>query len=232
MNFRVSTFSQPLINILFISHLHYYLNLIGVSNRKEEESKTEISQLKLAIEEKDHTVQKLEKEAKRTQILMDEQNERITKLSKEVDDAQEEVRNIRLKSGEEKKKLLDEREQLNEKIQTLGNKLLDADRNLNKEREAKKKMREEFEDEIDRLKKDQEKNLKYWQDREAKYLNDIDELNQYKIVMESKKRKEINDMMEEMSRLREENRNLSKSAMEFKANVEALEERAKLYERR
>jgi hypothetical protein len=39
-------------------------------------------------------------------------------------------------------------------------------------------------------------------------------------------------MMEEMSTLREENRNMSKIVVEFKANVEALEERAKLYERR
>lgn len=93
---------------------------LGVSKHKEEESKTEISNLKLKIDEKDHIVQKLEKEAKRTQIQMDEQNERIIKLSKEVDDAQEEVRNIRLKTGEEKRKLLDEREQLNEKIQSLG----------------------------------------------------------------------------------------------------------------
>ena len=52
------------------------------------------------------------------------------------------------------------------------------------------------------------------------------------IALESRKRKEINDMMEEMSTLREENRNMSKIVVEFKANVEALEERAKLYERR
>jgi hypothetical protein len=127
---------------------------------------------------------------------------------------------------------LDQREQLNEKIHTIENELLDAGRNLIKERESKKKMREECDDEIDRLKKEQDKNQKYWQDREVKYINDINELNKYKIVLESKKRKEINDMMEEMSKLRDDNRNLSRSAMEFKANVEALEERAKLYERR
>ena len=53
-----------------------------------------------------------------------------------------------------------------------------------------------------------------------------------KIVFESQKRKDINDMMEDMANLREENRELSKNATEFKANVEALEEKAKLYERR
>ena len=39
-------------------------------------------------------------------------------------------------------------------------------------------------------------------------------------------------MIEEMSKLREENRSLTKSAMEFKTNVDALEEKTKLYERR
>jgi predicted nucleic acid-binding Zn-ribbon protein len=208
------------------------MHVVEASKQKESEFKTEISGLKQEIDEKNHIQKRLEKEAKKTQILTDEQNERIQKLTKEVDDFQEEVKNIRVKAAEEKKKFLDQKEQLNEKIHTMDNDLLDAGRNLTKERESKKKMREECDDEIDRLKKEQEKNHKYWQDREVKYINDINELNQYKIVMESKKRKEINDMMEEMSKLREDNRNLSRSAMEFKANVEALEEQAKLYERR
>ena len=139
---------------------------------------------------------------------------------------------MRQKFADERKKLLDEKDQLNENMQTLGNKLLDSDRSLNKERESKKKMREEYEEELERARKEMEKVTKYWADREAKYLKDIDEHNQFKITLESRKRKEISDMMEEMSNLRDENRNLSKSAMEFKANVEALEERAKLFERR
>ena len=61
---------------------------------------------------------------------------------------------------------------------------------------------------------------------------DVDEMNQGKIAFESQKRKDINDMMEDMANLREENRELTKNATEFKANVEALEEKAKLYERR
>lgn len=57
-------------------------------------------------------------------------------------------------------------------------------------------------------------------------------MNQIKISFESQKRKDINDMMEDMATIREENRELSKNTTEFKANVEALEEKAKLYERR
>lgn len=57
-------------------------------------------------------------------------------------------------------------------------------------------------------------------------------MHQVKMAFESQKRKDVNDMMEDMSNLREENRELSKNATEFKANVEALEEKAKLYERR
>ena len=63
----------------------------------------------------------------------------------------------------------------------VGNKLLDAERNLQKERDTKKKMREEHEDEIERLKKEQETAQKYWADRESKYLSEIDDLNQFKI---------------------------------------------------
>lgn len=64
---------------------------------------------------------------------------------------------------------------------TVGNKLLDAERNLQKERDTKKKMREEHEDEVERLKKEQETAQKYWADRESKYLSEIDDLNQFKI---------------------------------------------------
>ena len=63
---------------------------------------------------------KLEKESKRTQIQMDEQAERILKLSKEVEAAHEESRNTRQKAMEEKKKLLDEKDELSEKLQISG----------------------------------------------------------------------------------------------------------------
>ena len=166
--------------------------------------------MKTQLDEKTHIQAKLEKEAKRTQIQLDEHSERIAKLTKEVEDSQEEVRSIRQKTSEEKKKLLDEREHLNEKILTLGNKLLDSERGLTKEKDMNKKLKEEHNEEIERYKKEQEKNAKYLQERESKYLTQIDELNQFKISFESRKRKEINDMMEEMSKLREENRNLTK----------------------
>lgn len=42
----------------------------------------------------------------------------------------------------------------------------------------------------------------------------------------------MDDLMEEMSTLREENRAMAKSLTEHKANVEALEEKARIYERR
>jgi chromosome segregation ATPase len=206
--------------------------VIGTSKRKEEELREEVAQLKTDVSEKSHLIQKLEKEDKRKQIQLDEQAERILKLTKEVEDSQEEIKKMRTRFTEDKKKLNEEKERFIEKLQIQGNKLMDAERNLNRERESKIKMREEYEDELERLKKEAEKALKYYQEREAKYLSEIDEHNQAKVTFESRKRKEMSDMMEEMSQLREENRNLSRSAMEFKANVEALEERAKLFERR
>ena len=92
----------------------------------------------------------------------------MDKLMKDVEDTNEELRSIRQKSTEEKQKLLDERDELNQKIRTLGTRLMDSERNLNKEKDSKKKIQDEYEDEIKRLKKELEQREKYWQDREGK----------------------------------------------------------------
>lgn len=89
---------------------------------------------------------------------------------KDVEETNEEIRTIRQKSTEEKQKLLDERDELNQKIRSLGTKLMDVERNLNKEKDSKKKIQDEYEDEVKRLKKELEQRDKYWQDREGKII--------------------------------------------------------------
>lgn len=166
-------------------------------------------------------MRKSETEDNRKKIEIEEQNERNEKLTRDLEDTNDELRAVHKKSSEEKQSLLDEKDTLNQKNRSLGTKVMDLERSLQKAKDNVRKVQEEYDDEVKRLKSELEKREKY-----------VEEMNQAKIAFESQKRKDLTDMMEEMATLREENRELSKHGTEFKANVQALEEKAKLYERR